>query len=102
LLTYHGENGPEEAGDGETARELGDDGSGDFRRCFGSKNSTGGGRDGRGPPPSSGLSREASTRWFNGTVVKGQGWLSGGRQGHRGAPICSGERVGGVRCKDSR
>jgi hypothetical protein len=96
LLTYRVENGPEEVGDGEAARELGGDSSGDFRWCFGSKNGIAGGRDGRGSPPSSGLSREASTQWFNGTAVKGQGWLGGGRQGHRGAPICSEERGGGV------
>jgi hypothetical protein len=55
-----------------------------------------------GPPPSGGLSREASARWFDGTDVKGQGRLGGGWQGHRGAPIYSGEIGGGVRYKDSR
>jgi hypothetical protein len=54
-----------------------------------------------GPLPSGALSWEASAQWFDGAVVKGQGRLDGGWQGHRGAPIYTGERGGCMRCKDS-
>jgi hypothetical protein len=63
LLTYRGENGPREPGDGEAARELGDNGSGDFWWCFTSRNGSGGGSDGGGQPtPNPNESRKKSKR----------------------------------------
>jgi hypothetical protein len=48
LFTYRSENRPQKADDWEATRELGDDGSGDFRRRFSFGNGSGGDGDGRG------------------------------------------------------
>jgi hypothetical protein len=59
LRTYHGENGPREAGDGEVAQGVFNVGGDGVRRRSDSKDSSGGDSVGGAPPPSVGLEREA-------------------------------------------
>jgi hypothetical protein len=83
LRTYHGENGPREAGDGEVARMLfNGDGDGVWWRSDSKESSSSGGVGGD-PPPSDEPAREAPMRRLDGSVVARQ-WRLGFGQ------ICTG------------
>jgi hypothetical protein len=67
LRTYRGENGPREAGDGDAARAVFNDGGDDIRRCSGCKDSSDGDGVGRG----SSFKRRIGTR---GSGVAARWW----------------------------
>jgi hypothetical protein len=78
LRTYCGENGPQEAGDGEAARAIFNGGGDGVRRCSGSKDSSGG--DGVGGGSSSkrrigtGGSGVAARRRWRGLAMAARVW----------------------------
>jgi hypothetical protein len=67
LQSYHSENGPREAGDGEVAQELYNNGGGDFWWCSSSKGCSGGGGAGRG---SSSKHRISGRSWRGGLTAR--------------------------------
>jgi hypothetical protein len=78
LRTYHGENRPHEAGDGEAARAVFNSGSDGVRRCSGSKDSSGGDDVGGGSSSKHhigmrGFGVAARRRW-RGSVMAARGW----------------------------
>jgi hypothetical protein len=78
LRTYHGENRPHEAGDGEAARAVFNSGWDGVRRCSGSKDSSGGNDVGGGSSSKHhigmrGFGVAARRRW-RGSVMAAGGW----------------------------
>jgi hypothetical protein len=86
LRTYHGENGPREAGDGEVAREVFNSGGDGVRWRSGSKDSSGG--DGVGSGSSSkrriGVAvSSAAAKWQSrGSVMAARVWQNSHGIGH--------------------
>jgi hypothetical protein len=86
LRTYRGENGPQEAGDGEATRVVFNGGGDGVRRCSGSKDSSGG--DGVGGGSSSkrrigtGGSSVATRRRWGGSAMTARVWAKFARIGH--------------------
>jgi hypothetical protein len=76
LWTYHGENRPREADDGEAARAVFNGGGDGVRWRSGSKDSSGSDSVGGAPPPSVGLEREAAVQRLDGGGVARQ-WRLG-------------------------